>query len=208
MACPTLPAPPGRVVLDWRHARIGPLAPCVLCGRPALCRSPAKDVPCHKGCAEAWITAHARQRGRPGPAHPPPTPPPGGGRVTASGSSTTSRSAPTAASHDISSAERTGDGTTETAPHLRRLRRGLAAGLHHRDSDPHRAPAHLAVLGAENPTPGECLARSGPPLALVPDLRHRPARRRAGRSGPRCISPRPGPAHHPRRPDPATLRRR
>ena len=39
---------------------IGPLAPCVLCGHPALCRSPVKDVPCHKGCAEAWITGHAR----------------------------------------------------------------------------------------------------------------------------------------------------
>jgi len=44
-----------RVVLDWRHARIGPLAPCVLCARLALSRSPVKDEPCHKGCAEAWI---------------------------------------------------------------------------------------------------------------------------------------------------------
>ena len=53
-------ATPGRVVLDWRHAAIGPLAPCVLCGKPAICRSPAKGVPCHKGCAEAWITVRAR----------------------------------------------------------------------------------------------------------------------------------------------------
>ena len=53
-------AMPGRVVLDWRHGQTGPLAPCVLCGAPALCRSPVKDVPCHKGCAEAWIAAHAR----------------------------------------------------------------------------------------------------------------------------------------------------
>jgi len=51
---------PAGVVLDWRHADIGELAPCVLCGTPALCRSPARDVPCHKGCAEAWITTHAR----------------------------------------------------------------------------------------------------------------------------------------------------
>ena len=51
---------PARVVLDWRRGTIGPLAPCVLCGTPALCRSPVKDVPCHKGCAEAWITGHAR----------------------------------------------------------------------------------------------------------------------------------------------------
>ena len=26
----------------------------------ALCRSPARDVPCHKSCAETWITTHAR----------------------------------------------------------------------------------------------------------------------------------------------------
>ena len=51
---------PGRVVLDWRRGTIGPLAPCVLCGTPALNRSPVKDVPCHKGCAETWITAHAK----------------------------------------------------------------------------------------------------------------------------------------------------
>jgi hypothetical protein len=48
------------VVLDWRHGTIGPLAPCVLCGTPAVCRSPAKDAPCHKACAETWITSHAR----------------------------------------------------------------------------------------------------------------------------------------------------
>ena len=52
-------APAGGVVLDWRHATIGPLAPCVLCGLPALCRSPVKDTPCHKRCAETWITSHA-----------------------------------------------------------------------------------------------------------------------------------------------------
>ena len=56
-------ATPGRVVLDWRHADVGPLAPCVLCGKPAICRSPAKGVPCHKGCAEAWITVRARNPG-------------------------------------------------------------------------------------------------------------------------------------------------
>jgi hypothetical protein len=50
---------PGGVLLDWSHATTGELAPCVLCGNPALCRSPVKDVPCHKGCAEAWITTHA-----------------------------------------------------------------------------------------------------------------------------------------------------
>jgi hypothetical protein len=54
---------PGGVVLDWRHASVGPPAPCVLCGQPAMCRSPVKDVPCHKGCAEAWITTHARDHG-------------------------------------------------------------------------------------------------------------------------------------------------
>ncbi len=53
-------AMPARVVLDRRHGRVGPLAPCVLCGTLAACRSPVKDVPCHKGCAEAWITTNAR----------------------------------------------------------------------------------------------------------------------------------------------------
>ena len=51
---------PGAVVLDWRHAAIGPLAPCVFGDGPTVCRSPVKGVPCHKGCAEAWITTHAR----------------------------------------------------------------------------------------------------------------------------------------------------
>ncbi len=49
----------GGVVLDWRHAATGPPAPCVLCGALTVCRSPVKDVPCHKMCAEAWITVHA-----------------------------------------------------------------------------------------------------------------------------------------------------
>ena len=62
---------PGRVFLDWRRARIGPLAPCVICGEPALCRSPAKNQPCHKGYAET--AADLAQLIR---AHPPP----GGGR--------------------------------------------------------------------------------------------------------------------------------
>jgi hypothetical protein len=51
---------PARLVLDWRHGTIGELAPCVLCGQPALNRSPVKDVPCHKACAETWIAAHAQ----------------------------------------------------------------------------------------------------------------------------------------------------
>ena len=29
-------AMPARAVLDWRHGRVGPLAPCVLCGLLAL----------------------------------------------------------------------------------------------------------------------------------------------------------------------------
>ena len=49
----------GGVVLDWRHAATGPPAPCVLCEGLICCRSPVKDVPCHKGCAKAWIDAHA-----------------------------------------------------------------------------------------------------------------------------------------------------
>ena len=64
---------PGRVVLDWRHARIGPPAPCVLCGQPAICRSPGKDAPCHKGCAEAWITVRASRPRRLAPGSSPGT---------------------------------------------------------------------------------------------------------------------------------------
>jgi hypothetical protein len=50
---------PGGVVLDWTRAPIGPPAPCVFGDGLTVCRSPVKDVPCHKGCAEAWITTHA-----------------------------------------------------------------------------------------------------------------------------------------------------
>jgi hypothetical protein len=50
---------PAGVVLDWRHARTGPPAPCVFGDGLTICRSPARDVPCHKGCAENWITTHA-----------------------------------------------------------------------------------------------------------------------------------------------------
>ena len=48
------------VVLDWTAAAIGPLEPCVLCGQPALCRSPRTGKPCDKTCAQNWITSHAR----------------------------------------------------------------------------------------------------------------------------------------------------
>jgi hypothetical protein len=51
---------PGGVVLDWTCARAGPPEPCVFGDGPTVCRSPVRDVPCHKGCAEAWITTHAR----------------------------------------------------------------------------------------------------------------------------------------------------
>jgi hypothetical protein len=53
-------AVPGGVVLDWTRGRTGPPAPCVFGDGLTVCRSPVKDVPCHKGCAEAWISAHAR----------------------------------------------------------------------------------------------------------------------------------------------------
>jgi hypothetical protein len=50
---------PGGVVLDWRHGSTGLPEPCVFGDGLTVCRSPVKDVPCHKGCAEAWITSHA-----------------------------------------------------------------------------------------------------------------------------------------------------
>lgn len=41
--------------LNWRSATVADTPkPCVLCGRPALLRSPDKGVPCHKVCADAW----------------------------------------------------------------------------------------------------------------------------------------------------------
>ena len=52
-------APAGGVALDWRRVTTGPPAPCVLCSGLTVCRSPVKGVPCHKMCAEAWITVHA-----------------------------------------------------------------------------------------------------------------------------------------------------
>jgi hypothetical protein len=54
------PAVPGGVVLNWARGRTGPPEPCVFGDGLTVCRSPVKDVPCHKGCAEAWITTHAR----------------------------------------------------------------------------------------------------------------------------------------------------
>jgi hypothetical protein len=41
-------------VLDWRTHSIGPLRPCVLCGRLALMRD-ATGKPCHKTCAEQHL---------------------------------------------------------------------------------------------------------------------------------------------------------
>jgi hypothetical protein len=52
-------AMPGGVVLDWTRGRTGPAEPCVFGDGLTVCRSPVKDVPCHKGCAEAWITTRA-----------------------------------------------------------------------------------------------------------------------------------------------------
>ena len=53
------PAVPGGVVLDWRHAATGPPEPCVFGDGRTVCRSPVQGVPCHKACAETWITTHA-----------------------------------------------------------------------------------------------------------------------------------------------------
>jgi hypothetical protein len=45
-------------LLDWsKTGTVGDPAMCVVCRRPALCRSP-NGVPCHKTCAEGWVDAH------------------------------------------------------------------------------------------------------------------------------------------------------
>ena len=59
MSHATSRVPGGPVVLDWRHAATGPPEPCVFGDGLTVCRSPVKDVPCHKACAETWITTHA-----------------------------------------------------------------------------------------------------------------------------------------------------
>jgi hypothetical protein len=59
MSNSTASAPAG-VVLDWTRARTGPPAQCVFGDGLTVCRSPVKDMPCHKACAEKWISAHAR----------------------------------------------------------------------------------------------------------------------------------------------------
>ncbi|MEV6816130.1 hypothetical protein [Micromonospora sp. NPDC051296] len=48
-------------VLDWRRSGgAGEPVPCVLCGKPAICRSP-KGTPVHKVCAETWIDQQTRK---------------------------------------------------------------------------------------------------------------------------------------------------
>ncbi|MEH0821513.1 MULTISPECIES: hypothetical protein [unclassified Micromonospora] len=48
-------------LLDWtRDGGAGESAPCVICGKPAICRSPA-GKPVHKVCAEAWTEQHSRK---------------------------------------------------------------------------------------------------------------------------------------------------
>lgn len=47
--------------LDWSSATVGDPAPCVLCGKPALMRSP-RGVPCHKTCAERWHDEHGQEQ--------------------------------------------------------------------------------------------------------------------------------------------------
>lgn len=45
--------------LDWHHATVGEPAQCVLCGKPALCREPYDQVPCHKTCVEQRLYPQA-----------------------------------------------------------------------------------------------------------------------------------------------------
>lgn len=45
----------------WSHADLDDLAPCVLCGTPAMLRDPYTNQPCHLACAQAQAT----ERGEP-----------------------------------------------------------------------------------------------------------------------------------------------
>ncbi|MFI7553094.1 hypothetical protein ACIBQ2_25495 [Micromonospora sediminimaris] len=48
--------------LDWtRGAGAGEPVPCVICGQPAICRSP-KGTPVHKVCAEMWTEQQEQTR--------------------------------------------------------------------------------------------------------------------------------------------------
>jgi hypothetical protein len=51
-----------RKMLDWRTATVADPEPCVICGKPALLRSPDKGRPCHKTCAEDWLAAHQKKK--------------------------------------------------------------------------------------------------------------------------------------------------
>ncbi len=45
--------------LDWsKSGSAGDPAPCSICGKSAICRSP-KGTAVHKTCAETWVAAHA-----------------------------------------------------------------------------------------------------------------------------------------------------
>lgn len=43
--------------LNWRHAKVGDLEPCIDCGRGAFLRDPDTGRPRHKVCAERAIDA-------------------------------------------------------------------------------------------------------------------------------------------------------
>lgn len=48
--------------LDWtKTGSAGSPAACVVCGKPAITRSP-KGAPCHKSCAESWTNTQERGR--------------------------------------------------------------------------------------------------------------------------------------------------
>jgi hypothetical protein len=50
-------------LLNWsKTGGAGPLEPCVICGKPAMCRSP-RGRPCHKTCAETWLEMRDARKG-------------------------------------------------------------------------------------------------------------------------------------------------
>ena len=126
----------------------------MFCDGPTVCRSPVKDVPCHKACAETWITRHAADaadRARLIRAYTPA----GGAAVNDFRVIFHAHVCPDCGSDDITESEvETGDGITEIALTCTALRHRLAGGLR-------RGLEHQAMTGQHSAS-STCCTSTGP----------------------------------------------